>query len=269
MNRTIATMLGMGLATLILVDSANATPSRPLYIDDDFGQIGLVDLGTRTVTVLGQSGVLFTDIAFNTAGDLYGTSFTSLYSINKTTGAATLVGDYGVTGASGINGLVGYGTGLLATSFTTNNVYAIDTAPFAITTLTGTSTGASAGDLAFAVTGGTLYGTLIDGNLAQLAISGSTVTATTVGNTGNGTVYGLATGDDGITYAVSGTQIYTVDLSTAVLTPLFDYAGQGLSNAYGTAFFGEAPVPTPEPATLALLGTGLLGLLGLRRANRT
>lgn len=256
----LAAMTALGAAP------AYAVPSSPLWIDDASGNIGTVDLATNTVTVLGNAGVVLTDIGFTSNGNLYGTSFSGLYSVNRTTGAATLVQSYGGVGAGGMNALVGNGTGLYAASNATTSLYSIGVSPFSITALSGATGGGSAGDLAFGASGA-LYETLNNGNLDKLTISGGTVTSTIVGNTGNSGVFGLATGDDGVTYAVAGTQIYTVDLSTGVLTPLLNYAGQGLGPANGTAFVTESP-RVPEPATFALLGTGLLGLFMIRRRSR-
>jgi PEP-CTERM motif len=81
-------------------------------------------------------------------------------------------------------------------------------------------------------------------------------------------VLGLA--DDGTTmYAVDRTEIYSVNLTNAVLTPLSNYASTGLGAASGSAFINESKV-IPEPSTWAMLilGFGGLGLLGLRRKHR-
>jgi hypothetical protein len=235
--------------------SAYAIPSGPLYIDDDSGNVGTVNLADGTVTVLGNSGQALTDIAFTSNGNLYGTTFDGLYSVNTTTGAASLIANYGSVGDAGMNALVGFGAGLYGASNTTTDLYAIDVSPFSIAALTGATGGDSAGDLAFAASGGSLYETLSDGNLDKITISGNTFSSTIVGNMGNDTVFGLATGDDGVTYAVSGTEIYTLDLNTAVLTPFLNYGGQGLGSANGTAFITEGMVP--EPGSLALLAAGL------------
>ena len=246
---------------VLLTSKAFATPSSPLYIDDSSGNIGTVDLSTDTVHVLGNSGQALTDIGFTSNGNLYGTSFDSLYSINKTNGAATLLSSYGGVGGGGMNALVGNGTGLYAASTATNGLYSVGVAPFSIFAFAGSTGGPSAGDLAFASSGGSLYETQSNGNLAKLTLSGGTVNSVIIGNTSLNDVFGLATGDDGTTYAVAGTVIYKVNLSTAALTPLFDYSGKGLGDANGTAFISEAlPVVVPEPGSLVMLFSSLLGL---------
>jgi hypothetical protein len=246
---------------LFAAGSAYASPSGLLYIDDSNGNIGTVNLAIGDVSLLGNSGKSLTDIGFTSDGNLYGTTFTDFYSINKSTGAASLIASYGSVGASGMNALVGSGAGLYAASTVTSDLYAIDPSPFSITALTGVTGGASAGDLAFALSGGSLYESLANGNLDKINISGSTISSTIVGNMGNDTVFGLATGADGVTYAVSGTQIYTVNLNTAVLTPFLDYSGHGLGSANGTAFITEGTLPVSEPGSFSLLAAGLLGLM--------
>jgi|SRR6516164_3355906 uncharacterized protein (TIGR03118 family) len=51
-------------------------------------------------------------------------------------------------------------------------------------------------------------------------------------------------------------------------TPGVLYFTSGLTLAQTGGLFGSLSAPTPEPATLTLLGTGLIGLLGLGRRKR-
>jgi hypothetical protein len=58
-------------------------------------------------------------------------------------------------------------------------------------------------------------------------------------------------------YAVSGTNVYSVNLSNAALTFLFGYGGHGLGDADGLAFMAEA---VPEASTWAMMIVGFLGV---------
>jgi hypothetical protein len=167
-----------------------------------------------------------------------------------------------------MNALVGTGTvtQLLGASFQNSNVYRINDASAALTVIS-TAPSTSAGDLAFA--GNVLYGigqsggpntleTLTGAPISQQVMHVGSTSGPTLSN-----VFGLA--DDGTTmYAVAGTEVYSVNLANAVLTPLFDYSlnenGQNLTSVTGAAFIGEGPTGVPEPATFGLLGVGLLGL---------
>ncbi len=223
-----------------------------LWIDDANGTIGRVDVATGTPTLVGSSGVALTDIGFDPSGNLWGISFTNLYSINKATGAATNVG---LLGLSGANALVFASDGTLYTAATnTNGIYSVNTATGAATLL-GNTGFSSAGDLAF--NGGNLYLTSTTNQLIRINLANPALSAA-VGPLGFSNVFGLATADNGITYGVSGTQIFSVNLATGAGTLVTSY-GAPLSSANGTAFITEAaPAQVPEPASLSLLALGVI-----------
>jgi hypothetical protein len=260
--------LGMGLAPA----ARGAIPL--LYVDDASNNIGTVNLTNNAVTVLGNAGsegTLF-DIGFASNGNLYGLDGGGgFYSINTTTGAATHIGD---TGLDGLNALVGGANGSLwAAGDDDENLYNLNSTNGASTSV-GTVGFSSAGDLAFV--NGTLYEAALDPDggsnniLVKITLS-PTVTGTEVGSFGVPNVYGLASDNNGVLYALSGTEVYTVNLSTAALTPLLNYAGSGLGDANGEAFADESggatptpPGPTGVPLPPALWSTvSMLGALGL------
>ena len=255
----------MAVAALWLAPAAHA--DTILWISDGTDNIGQVDITTQQVVSgsVHNTGLALTDIAFDAGGQMYGTTLTALAIINKNTGASGIVSSY--VSESGMNALVGTGTNsqLLGASFQNTNIYRINDSNAALTVIS-TAPSTSAGDLAFA--GNVLYGIGQSGGPNTLETLTGTIGQQVlhVGSAGGPTlsnVFGLA--DDGTTmYAVAGTEVYSVNLATAVLTPLFDYSlaenGQNLTSVTGAAFIGEGPAGVPEPATFGLLGVGLLGL---------
>ncbi len=239
-----------------------------LYINDDSGNIGQVDITTASVVAgsVHNTGQGLTDIAFNSTGTLFGTTFTDLYSINPNTGAAAHIGSYG--SVSGMNALVGSGgTDLLGASNSTDTVYSINAATAAVSTFK-SSPAPSAGDLAFS--GTTLYESAV-GAADELVdvTTGSVVGLFHVGTTAGPTLTGLfGLADNGTTmYGVGGTIVYSVNLSNGVLTQLFDYSGHGLGSANGAAFIGEGS-SVPEPSAVILLATVLLAVAFVARKRR-
>ena len=252
-------ILNSGLALILMALGSVSASAENLYISDSSGKLGYIDLSNNHVTVLGNSGVVLHDIGFTSNGNLYGDTTSELYSISTINGLATPIGSFGNVGKNAMVGLTENPSGgLLAASGTTTKIYAIDTAPYAITTLTGSLSGYTNGDITFGLNG-ELYDILVGGNLAKVTIVGNTITQTVIGNTGNTKISGMATESNGTVLAIAGTQVYIVDTSTAHLTPFLNYSGHGLGTATGAAILNTLVVP--EPSSVALLLAGVAGLL--------
>jgi hypothetical protein len=249
-------LAGVAAATVIVAGTVSANASS-LWIDDTAGNIGLVDTATGTIVpgTLHNTGQILTDIGF-IGTQMYGTTFTSLFTISTATGASTLVGTYGAQAGGGMNALVGNGSSLLGASNAVNTVFNINPANAALSNFA-TPPLPSAGDLAFA--SGTLYESGVSASGADALVNVSTGTVVGLFHTSSissfNAVFGLA--DDGTSmFAVDGTNIYSVNLSNALLTPLSNYGGHGLIDANGTAFLQEN-VNVPGP----IVGAGLPGLI--------
>ncbi|MGA9599297.1 MAG: hypothetical protein WBS22_03410 [Methylocystis sp.] len=255
------------VATLSIGATTGAYAADPsIWVSDSQGNIGLVDTVTGGVSQVNNTGHVLTDIGF-VGTQLYGATFTDLYSVSTATGAATHIGAF-PGGGGGMNALVGNGTGLLGASNADMNLYSINPATAATSVLKTGLPGTSAGDLAFA--GGVLYASEIDGATGlDMLVNATTGTKIadftgTVGGPANA-VFGLAfTG--GTMYAVQGTEVYSVNLLTAALAPLSNYGGHGLVDAFGAAVVGES-APGPVPGT-GLTGLVLLVLAGVAARSR-
>ena len=258
-RKTMHTRIGATLGLSLLASTVHADPI--LWIHDAFGNLGTVDVADGAVSVVGDMGVVMTDIAFDPAGTLYGMSFTALYTIDLDTAAPTLVGSHGISGG---NALVFGSDGTLYGAGGSLSLFEIDPSSGASTNL-GSTGYSSAGDLAF--NGGNFYLASTSNQLVQIDLDNNAA-GTAVGPFGYGSVFGLATAENGVLYGVSGTTVFSVDTATGGGTAVIDYAGQGLYASYGSSFYAEARPPViPIPAAAWLFGTGLLGLLGAARRN--
>ena len=235
-----------------------AVAAPVMYVHDERGNLGLVDVVSGSVSMIGNMGTVMTDIAFDPYGNLYGLSLTTLYSINSETGTSRRIGNHGVSAGNAL--VFGADGTLYAAGNTSTSLYCLDK-----NTGTGTPLGnmrvSSGGDLAFH--DGNFYLASSNSELVIIDLVSQEFVAGIIGAFGVSNMFGLATGDDGVLYGVAGTTIYTIDTQTgAALNPV-SFAGQGLGNAYGQSFFTEAgadpdmPATIPEPSSMLLAATGL------------
>ena len=207
-----------------------AAPAAPLvYLCDSAGRLGTINLTTKAVRVIGNIGVVLTDIAFAPNGTLYGVSFTTFYKLNKTTGRATPIGSLGV---NGINALAFNKSGkAIAASFRQTGFFTIN-----VNTGRATPAGSNGGYLSagdFTYSGNHLYFStsnqlLVDYNLTtnkHLAHPDHIVN-----------LYGLVVPAAGQLYGFAGTTLYRLNPSTGAGTAVTNFQGRGLGQIYGAAF---------------------------------
>ncbi len=254
------------LCSLALLSVSCLGADITLWVDDANGEIGKVDVVTGAVTLVGNSGRILTDIAFDPNGNLFGIDQTNIYRINTTTGAATVVAPLNPAiptvpsniGLIPANSLVFSSSGTLYTA--TNQLYTVNPSTGADTRVGALGdTFISAGDLAFV--NGTLF--LSDTQDRLLSVDPATGAATLVGNMGVANVFGLATPDNVTLYGVAGTSVYLINPTNGNATLDVNFGGHGLGQAFGESFVSEAapPTATPEPSSLFLITASLLLLL--------
>ncbi len=243
---------------LSLASEAASAPT--LWVVDAGQKLGKIDVATGAVSGVVNTGITFTDIAFDPSGTLWGISFFQLFTVNPTTGASALVGD--LNAGQSLNSLVfgadgtlwAAGSGLFKLNQTTGAA-----------TLIGNTGNQSAGDLAF-VNGDLLLSTTANTLVRLNTVTG---TGTTIGSFGTANVYGLATPDNNTLYGLSGTQVFSVNPISAVGSGFVSYAGHGLGVAYGSTFVSEAiPVPELDSYALLLAGLGIVGMAVRRQTQR-
>ncbi len=233
-----------------------------VYAHDSRGNLYTVDVQTRVAELIGNTGRVFTDIAFDKDGNLFGISNQArywtdmgLYQIDPEDASVSKIGNLRTGGY--VNALMFDEKGTLWA--------ASDTAIITINPLTGAgsffsngvSKYGSAGDLALDPSLN-MYLTTDTGMLIRIDRSSGVVTA--VGKMPQTEVYGFATGDDDQMYGITNdNQILLINPQTGSATVLGPISAPFyLGETNGTSFI-------PEPATLFLLAAGALLTGGKKR----
>jgi hypothetical protein len=232
-------MHGEGGSTDFALASFDGGQAIERFYAHDANTLYLVDPDTFVLTTIGNFGTTqsMTDLAVNAAGEVYTVSKDSLYSVNATTGKATLV----VSGIADNNvALTFTDDGRLLASDKSGTLRELDPTTGHATTLGTYGSGFNtAGDLVV-VADGTMFGISETGpgttsiSNALLKVSSMTGTATGVGPIGYKGVFGIAFSRGKVIAFTDGGDIIQIDPAT----------GQGtLKKSTGKAFFGAGSNP--------------------------
>ena len=211
-----------------------AAASPPVFYVIDDTQLALLDVAHQSVTIIGSTGTYLDDIAFDPNGNLFGISGNGLFTIDKTTGAATALG--GPLGLVDTTSLVFSSAGTLYTA--NNSLCTINPLSGVGATVGHGGDGyQSSGDLAFF--GDQLYLTSTHTQTSDtlIKVNAATGAGTLLGDIGFPNVYGMATNDNVTLYGFSGTKVIRINPATGAGSLVWDTNGQGGLGAINGAAF--------------------------------
>jgi hypothetical protein len=267
------------IISLALISSVSAHAQTLIGSEYSGNSVYQIDGATGNFTTIGGGSTNhLPGLAYNpNTGVLYGTNEANLYTVNPSTGVASLVGAHGAQTITGLTFnsayTVLYSIGYNGTLYSVNPATGTETAIGALGITPNTIT-----DLA-TNSAGTVYATGTSGNL--YTVNTSTGAASLVGAT-TGTSAGMtaiAFGVDDTLYGIDTItdRLMTVNIGTLVATPVGtvsiggDVRGLAVTDTLIDNEQSAVSVPTLATPTLFALALllGLAGLLSFRRRSLT
>ncbi len=243
--------LRKAVLVVALLVALTSLASADVFLEDPGAVLWKGSSPTGSFGVVGSTGVQMVDIAFTPDGTLWGVAqnnnFNDLYTINPQTGVSAFVNTMGL---GSVNALTSDPSGQLYAA-DGPDIYMISN--IGVETLFAYGPYQSSGDLEYI--NGNLYLTSKPGDqLYKIPIS-SPNSPVLVGSIGFSDVYGLAY-VNGVLYGYTGSgQIISIDITD----------GTGTLVGTGPGTWGATSSPAPEPGSLLLLGSGILGVGGFVR----
>ena len=197
------------------------------YVSDSAGNIGRLDTDSRQVSDVIATGTVFTDIALNDDGELYGSTFDALYKIDPNTGSTEKIGHFC---QSGINGLGFTNTGDLYASSFQGGVFSVNQETGLATIIPGTEGFKSGGDIAFDEGNNRFFGVNSHGEVYSIGLDGS---LDLIGDTHFERVWGLYMEDGNLYAQTDGKQQLLIDQNNGSATLLGEIEG-GINRLYGS-----------------------------------
>jgi len=252
------------MSVLALGACVGMAEAQMAYAVDASANLYLVNLGTNSASLVGNTGVFLEGLAMNSSGQMFGTDTSgNLYSINANTGASTLVGASGLFDPEGLDFA---DSDLWATNFDApTTLHQLDTSTGADTgnDVTSTITDSVARAMTFDPANDyawTLNDTAFGQDLWKTTYGGvSTLVGALADPTGEPLSQTAAMEFDssGNLWALGESgQVWSINPNTAVATLMGNTGGQ---------VYLDMTMAVPEPATMIPLGLGALALVIRRR----